>query len=281
MANVLGHSHSSGLLCLGSFLLDPWRAILRHRELFLRTTLAEIRQRYAGLVIGRLWILLSPLLLMTLYSVIYIMVFQIRPIGLSQTEYVLYIFAGLIPFLGFVEALNAGTTSLSTNRAILLNTVFPAELIPLRAVVASQATTAVGFGMVIIGALALGKTPTTLLAAPLVLFFQCMFVAGLVWVLSLTNLVLRDIQQTLSFLSMLLVIVSPISYTRDMVPPPFRMIIYLNPLSYFVISFQDLIVFGRLSSPSIAAVSAALALLSFGVGFGVFKRLKQVFFDYA
>jgi lipopolysaccharide transport system permease protein len=281
MDDILNFSSSNGLLDLASFLLNPWRAILRHHELFLRTILTDIRQRYAGLVIGRLWILLYPLLLMGLYSVIYIMVFRIRPIGLSQSEYVLYIFAGLIPFLGFVEALNAGTVSLSMNKAILLNTVFPAELIPIRAVVASQATTAVGFGMVIVGAVVLGKTSFTLLVAPLVLFFQLMFVAGLVWVLSLGNLVLRDIQQTLSFVSMLLVIISPISYTRDMVPPALQVIIYLNPLSYFVISFQDLIVFGRLSSPGVAAVSVTLGVFSFGIGFWVFQRLKQVFFDYA
>jgi lipopolysaccharide transport system permease protein len=281
MVGFLSLSNTSELLHLGSFVLNPWRAILLHRELFLRTILTDIRQRYAGLVVGRLWILLYPLLLMGLYSVIYIMVFRIRPIGLSQSEYVLYIFAGLIPFLGFVEALNAGTVSLSLNKAILLNTVFPAELIPLRAVVASQATTAVGFGMVIVGAVVLGKTSSTLLVAPLVLFFQLMFVAGLVWVLSLGNLVLRDIQQTLSFVSMLLVIISPISYTRDMVPPALRVIIYLNPLSYFVITFQDLIVFGRLSSPGVAAVSVVLGVLSFGMGFWVFQRLKQVFFDYA
>lgn len=260
---------------------NPFKTILRHRDLLIRTIASEVRQKYAGSVAGMFWLLLSPLLLMTLYSIIYILIFRVRPVLLTQTEYVLYIFSGLIPFLGFAEALNSGSSSLSLNKSILLNTVFPAELVPLRAVLASQATTLVGLALVIAGAIVLGKLSPMILLVPVVLLLQVMFVTGIVWLLALMSLVFRDIQQILTFVTMALLIVSPIAYTPDMVPAAVKLVIYVNPLSYFVIGFHHLIVFGQLPPPYITIATFVLGISSFSLGFWVFQRAKSVFFDYA
>jgi homopolymeric O-antigen transport system permease protein len=263
------------------FLTGPFSALLQHRALLRRTVPDALRKRYAGQAMGIFWLVLSPLLLMSIYAAIYVLVFRIRPVAMSQAEYVLYIFAGLIPFLGFSEALNSGTTSLSVDRTVLLNTVFPPELLPLQACIASHATTLVGLAMVTLLAAAIGTLGPLALLVPVVLLLQVMFVAGLVWVLSLASLVLRDIQQILTFVVMALLVLTPIAYTLDMVPRAVAPLVYANPLSYFVILFHDLLVFGRLPPWPIAAAAAALSLLSFCAGYWAFQRVKLVFFDYA
>jgi lipopolysaccharide transport system permease protein len=260
---------------------DPLIMVLRYRYLLMNAVMNEIRQRYAGLAAGMLWAILWPLIFMVLYAIIYIGIFRIRPIGLTPPEYVLYMFAGLIPLLGFVEALNAGTTSLSANRAVLLNTVFPAELVPVRAVLAAHATTSIGLGIVIGAAVGLGKLSPLLLAVPLLLLFQVMFVIGVTWLLALANLALRDIQQFLAFAAMIMLIVSPVSYTPNMVPPPLALVIYLNPFSYFVLAFHDLIVFNRVPGPGVTAACAVLGITSFCLGYSIFRRVKPIFLDYA
>jgi len=245
------------------------------------TTVGELRQRYAGSVMGLFWLGLSPMLLMAFYSFVYLMVFRERPAAMTGYEYVLYMLAGLIPFLGLSEALAVGATSLSFNKAILLNTVVPSELVPVRAVLVSQATTAVGLTLTVFVALFMGKLSWTMLLVPIVWLLQVMFVTGIVWVLSLASLVFRDIQQSLSFVTMALLIVTPIAYTADMVPPALRGIVYVNPLSYFVFAFHDLIVFGQAPRVGMVSIMVVLALLSYGVGFCVFQRAKKAFFDYA
>jgi lipopolysaccharide transport system permease protein len=230
---------------------------------------------------GLFWLGLSPMLLMAFYSFVYLVVFRVRPVAMSENEYVLYILAGLIPFLGLSEALAFGATSLSLNKAILLNTVFPSELVPVRAVLVSQATTAVGLALTVLVALFMGKLSWTILLVPLVWLLQVMFVAGIVWVLSLASLVFRDIQQSLTFVTMALMIITPIAYTVDMVPSAVRAVVYVNPLSYFVFAFHDLIVFGRAPRIVMVGIMLALALLSYGLGFYIFQRAKTVFFDYA
>jgi lipopolysaccharide transport system permease protein len=263
------------------FFTEPCEKIFRYRAVLFAATANELRQRYAGSVGGLLWMLVGPLLLMSLYAVIYLFIFRIAPGGLTSGEYLLYIFSGLIPFLGFIDALNLGANSLAANRALLLNTVFPAELLPVRSVLASQGPAAVGLCMTIVFALLLGHASATLFAVPIVWLGLVMFVCGVVWVLSLASLILRDVQQVLGLAAMVLMIISPIAYTLDMVPRLLLPLVYANPLSYFVIALHDLVLYERLPPPEITGAAAAIALLGFGIGYAVFARAKRALLDYA
>lgn len=241
----------------------------------------EVRAKYAGSVVGLFWVILSPLILLTLYSLVYLVIFRVQPASMTQHGYVLYILSGLVPFLGFADALNTGSLSLSSNKAILLNTVYPAELVPLRAVLASHAMTIVGLGLVVLAALFLGSYSWALVLLPALLLFQIMLAVGMAWVFSLASLVLRDISHVLGFATMLLLIMSPIAYTPDMVPDRLQFIIYLNPLSYFITGFQEILAYGRPPSVSLFGAIICLGLMSSCVGYWVFRRVKKVFFDYA
>lgn len=224
--------------------------------------------------------ILSPLILLTLYSLVYLVIFRVQPASMTQQGYVLYILSGIVPFLGFADALNTGSSSLSSNKAILLNTVYPAELVPLRAVLASHAMTIVGLGFVVLAALFLEGYSWALLLLPILLLFQVMLAVGIAWVLSLASLVLRDISHVLGFATMMLLIMSPIAYTPDMVPDRLQLIIYLNPLSYFITGFQEVLAYGRPPSLPLFGAIVCLGLVSFCVGYWVFSRVKKTFFDY-
>ena len=263
------------------FATAPFHLLFRYREILLTTTINEIRQKHAGSAAGLLWVMFSPLLLMSLYALIYLFIFRIQAGKLSIGEYILYIFSGVIPFLGFTEALNQGSNSLVANKAVLLNTVFPAELLPVRSVLASQGGTAVGLTVILVLALALDKFSWTLLVVPVIWLALLLFTSGLVWLLSLASLVLRDVQQVLAFVSISLLVITPIAYTLDMVSGAMKIVIYANPLSYFVIAFHDVIVFEKLPPAEITAVLLFLTFSVFSLGFWLFQRGKRSLFDYA
>lgn len=255
--------------------------VFSRRALLYRTTVIEIRRRYAGSIMGMAWLLLGPVLLMVLYATIYGVVFRLKPPEMSSNAYVIYILVGLVPFLGFSEAVTSGTTSLTAQRDILLNTVFPAELVPLRAVLVSFTSSAIGLFIILMAATFMGHLSPWIVLAPVILFLLMLFVIGLVWLLSLANLVIPDIQQLLSYLMMVLLITSPIAYTPSMLPAGFSILIWLNPLSYFVLSMQSVAVFGVF--PPVAAITGCvvLGLLGFTFGWRTFMRAKAVMFDYA
>ena len=225
--------------------------------------------------------MLGPAILLMLYAVIYLFVFRVRPVDMDPQTYVLYILSGLVPMLGFSQGLMQGTVSLSGNRDLLLNTVFPPELVPLRE--AAIATVSLGIGLAITAmfALLLGKVGWTWLFVPVFLALMLMLLAGVCWVFSLVNLIFKDIQQVLSYVTIILLVASPVAYTPSMLPAQLRLLIYVNPLAYFVIDFQSLIVLGELPPWPIVLGSVCFAFGSFLLGAWIFTRVKVVFFDYA
>lgn len=240
----------------------------------------DVRHRYAGSVLGLAWAVLYPLLLLTIYSIVYVFIFKVRPQSLDEYQYLVLVFSGLTPLLAFNETLVSASSSLTANRSLLLNTVFPAELIPVRAVLAAQVPSLMALFLTLIGGYSMGLTGWEALPSiPVLWVLLVLFVCGLSWVLSLLNLILRDIQQGLGLILMLMMILSPFAYTPDMVPDRLKLLLYFNPMSYFVLSFQQVICYGKWPSLSTVGPAAAIALIAFFGGFWMFHRTKYVFFD--
>ena len=189
-----------------------------HRSLLWRITRNELRARYAGSHLGRLWVFLAPLLLLVIYAVTYTAILKVRLAGLGSKEYVVFIFSGLVPYLMTAEALSTGVTSVVANKAVLNNTVFPIDLAPVKAVLTSQATMLVGLAVTVIGSAAIGTLRWTVMLLPFVWFCRVVGLIGVNWILSILNVIFRDIQNLLSAVLMVMLVASPIAYTPDMVP---------------------------------------------------------------
>ena len=256
--------------------------LARYHPRLYQSVLEEVRQRYAGSVFGLSWAILYPTLLLSLYAMIYVVVFKIRPASLNEYEYVVLVFSGLVPLLAFNDAVMASTSSLISNRSLLMNTVFPAELIPVRAVLAAQVPSLSSITITLVAGYWMGRTGLQApFAIPVLWLLLLMFAVGLGWMLSLLTLVARDIQHMLGLILMALVILSPFAFTPDMVPAGLKSLLYINPLSYFVLSFQQVIAYGRWPDPVYFLPVLALSFGSFFGGFWFFLRTKYVFFDYA
>lgn len=260
----------------------PWRLIFTYRHRLFEAVMHDIRLRYVGSVFGVLWAFIYPILQLSIYAVLYAFVLKVRPAGLDENGYMLLVFSGLVPLLAFNEAMMASMSSLVANKALLLNTVFPAELIPLRAALAAQVPGAIGLLVTATLAVVLGRTSwMALFVVPAVWFALVMFATGIGWALSLLTLVTKDITHGIGLVTMLLFILSPFAYTPEMVPGPLKLVLWLNPLSYFVLSFQRLLCYGEMPAAAVISGAAILGAGMFMVGFALFQRGKRVFFDYA
>lgn len=264
-----------------TIVLGPFRAIWQHRVLIGQTSIGEIRNQYAGSLLGTVWVLLGQILMLGIYAVTYVVIFRIRPTDMSVYEYILYVFCGLTSFLPFSGSLTAGTLSLVSNRSVLLNTVFPAELIPFRSVLVASIGMPVGVLILFFSDLSIGSFSAYNFLIPFVMILQIMFVTGLVWILSLAALLFRDIQHLIYYGIMMLMVITPIAYTPSMIPDGLKLIIYFNPLSYFVISFQYLIILNRLPTFDILFAMILISTVSFVGGYFVVRRAKGAFYDYA
>jgi len=241
----------------------------------------ELRNTYAGSVLGLSWLVFGQIFILGIYALTYTVIFKVNPETMSVADYVLYVFSGLVPYLTFAGAISAGAGVLSRDRQLLLNTVFPSELLPVRATLVASAALPVGVSILIIVALVLGKWNATLLLVPLVMVLQFMFQCGIIWLLSLLTLVVRDVQFMIQYVMMVLLIATPIGYTVQMMPAVLKVMAYANPLFYFVTWYQDLIVMNTIPNLAIVAVTIVMSVTAFAMGFWIFERAKTTFFDYA
>src|SRR5438094_9029175 len=89
--------------------------MMRDRRLLAAITRVELAKRHAGSLLGIAWVVLQPALLLSVYLFVYMVVLRMRFEGFSRFDYVLYVFCGLVPYLGFMEALTTGALSFKQN----------------------------------------------------------------------------------------------------------------------------------------------------------------------
>ena len=161
-----------------SSILEPYRLFFDHRQVFWAAVKQTLKARHAGSILGSLWLLIGPLILLSLYAILYTLIFRVRPVNMSVPDYILYIFCGLIPFISFSQALAAGSAALSANNALLLNRMFPAELIPAREVVASGMFMVVGGAVTITYKALTGGVTAAWLLLPVIVALMTMATCG-------------------------------------------------------------------------------------------------------
>jgi lipopolysaccharide transport system permease protein len=247
--------------------------------MLLQVTGNEIRARYAVSVLGAIWILLYPLLFLGVYAIIYLVVFGVRFEVFNSYEYVALIFCGLIPFLGFSEAVGTGVSSITSSSSLIKNTLFPIELLPVKVILVSFVTQVVGTGLLLVALGILGRLGIWALMLPVIWLLQMMFTIGVVWVLSSINVYMRDLQNMIAIVLLLLMMVSPIAYTVDMVPGGLRPFIGVNPLFYLIISYQNIFMYNQFPGWEYFGILIGISFFMFYFGYWFFTRMKRALVD--
>jgi lipopolysaccharide transport system permease protein len=254
--------------------------MIRDRRLLAAITRVELAKRHAGSVLGMTWVVLQPALLLSVYLFIYLVVFKIRFPGFSRFDYVLYVFCGLVPYLGFMEALTTGALSIKQNMHLVKNVMLPIELIPVRSVLVGMASQFVSIGLVLVLLAADRTLSWHVLWLPAVVALQVLWLVGLTWILSSITVALPDVTYFVNLFVFLLMFVSPIGFKPDMVPPSVEFVIYLNPIYYMTEMYRACMLYGQWPRAAVAVIYTVMCVGTFAVGSVFFERFKGVLTDY-
>ena len=260
-------------------LISPFIDIVKFRRILYSTTFSEIQKKYAGSLLGVIWAFLYPLLFLAVYATVYAAVFKVSYNELDTTEYIAVIFCGLIPFLGFSESISTGVGSVTANAGLIKNTMFPIELVPVRTVFTAQLTHISGMGILLVMIIFIGRMSVSALLCIPIWLLQVMFEIGLVWILSSINVLVRDLQNIVSVVMIMLMMLSPIAYPADSIPETYARFLKGNPLFYFIVANQDILMYGKVPDSQILIPMIILGIGFFIVGYQFFIRMKRVFVD--
>ena len=258
------------------------RLLFRNRMLTAEMTRREIRGEHAGHVLGSSWGIVQPLALMALYAFVFGVVFRVRVGGTFELprDFTVYMLSGLVPWLALIQALGKSVTAINVNSQLVKGSLFPLEILPVTSALAAALPLLVGVAFIVVYTLAAeGGLPATILLVPVVFAFQLVAMAGLAFALSAVGVFVRDVRQIVPIVSLLGIFVLPIVYLPTAVPEVFQPVLYANPASYLVWTWQDVLYFGRFEHPWAWAVFMVGSVLLFVTSYRLFRKLKPHFGD--
>lgn len=252
----------------------------RNRKILRATTLVEFRRKYAANILGWLWAPLYSLLFLAMYGFVFLFVFRASHVAFTQYEYMVFIFCGLVPYFGFADALNSATGSVRANIGLIQNTVFPAELIPLRQLLVSSIGLSMSLGILVVLVLPTGFLGWHMLYLPVSFLLLLLASLGLAWLMSGIAALVPDVSHLVQLVTLGLLFTSPIAFQLSQVDGPALVVAYANPLTYLIESFRFSILGMRDTPLWTDAVVAGVALPVAALSGAFFKRLKPLFADH-
>ena len=242
-----------------------------------RMTLA----RYRGSALGLLWALLTPAVMIGVFTVLFAGVFGARfTEGGTPWEYALYLFCGLLPWTAFSETLQQSAGLVVAHANLVKRVVFPLETLPVAQALA--ALVAQGFGTVallVATALIRGELHATALWLPVLLVPQLLLTLGGAWLVASLGVFVRDTAQVLGLLLMAWMYLTPILYPEQAVPERFRPSLELNPFTPLVRGYRRALLEGAPPDWAGLAYTTALAAAFFLLGYWWFARTRKNFAD--
>ena len=259
------------------------KALWRHRQLLAQFTKRALLHRYKGSYLNLLWSFLNPLAMLLVYTFVFSVIF--RPNwentnGNSHIHFALILFAGLIPYNLFSEAILAAPESIVSRPNFVKKVIFPLEILPLSRLGAAIVHSLLSVLILLFAVFViLGKLPWTLIFLPVIYLPLIFFCAGLSCILASLGVFIRDVGHLLEILVRLLFFMSPIVYPITAIPPDFRFIIYLNPLTFIINYFQQTLIFGEMIDFQEFALVFGGSFGLFVLGYVWFMKSKQTFAD--
>ena len=250
-------------------------------ELIVSLARRELVARYKGSVLGIIWALLTPVVMIAIFTFIFAEIFGAR-FGVSRSpwDYALYLFCGLLPWTMFQETAQQSATVIITHANLVKRVVFPLETLPVALALTSLTNQLFGTLALLIAIVVIRhELHASLLWLPVLLIPQLILALGAAWLIASLGVFLRDTTQGIALLLMAWMFLTPIIYPESAVPQRYRVFINANPFTALVRSYRRILLEGSAPDwPSLAYFSA-WAVVLFGFGYWWFAKSRRNFAD--
>ena len=259
-----------------------WR-IWKGRDLLRQLVRRNIEVRYKGTMMGLVWMIVTPLVMLAVYTFVFGVVFKARwgaGFGDSKAAFALIMFCGMAVFNIFSESVNGSVGIVAGNPNYVKKVVFPLELLPV-----SSVLSACFFGLVWIGILLLGvviffhKICFSAIFLPLILIPLVLLSFGIAWFVASLGVFVRDLSHAIGIILQVLYFMTPIFYSVEMVPEKIRPILLLNPLTPIVQSARQVLMYAQRPDWHALGVVTLLSIVVFQLGYCWFMKTKRGFAD--
>ena len=241
----------------------------------------ELAARYRGSALGFLWAMLTPAVMISIYTFIFAGIFGAR-FGERGTawDYALYLFCALLPWTAFQDSLQNAANVVVAHANLVKRVVFPLEALPVAQVLAALTTQLLGTIVLLAATLVIQRElHPTLLWLPALILPQLVLMLGAAWLVASLGVFLRDTAQVVSLLLVAWMFLTPIIYPEQIVPVRYQPYISANPFTPLVRNYRRIILEGVQPDWTGLAYFTMFALAVFFFGYWWFARTRKNFAD--
>ena len=246
-------------------------------------TKREVVGRYRGSVLGIAWSFFNPLLMLTIYTFVFSVVFKSRwgvNTDETKTQFAIVLFVGMIVHGLFAEVINRAPALITSNVNFVKKVVFPLDILPSIAIGAALFHSLVSLGVLMVAfVLFNGYLNWTAIFIPLVLLPLIILTLGFAWMLASLGVFLRDLGQTTGIITMIMLFFSPIFYPVTALPVKLRPWIMVNPLSFIIEQAREVLIWGHLPDWVGLGIYSLVALGVAWAGYAWFQKTRKGFAD--
>ena len=249
-------------------------SVVHYRQLIRSLVAKDLKLKYRGSVLGFLWSLVSPLLMLGVYTFAFTVILKIKVEG-----FVFLLLIGILAWNFFVGALVMSTGAIVDNAGLLKSVLFPRTVLPIASVMFNFAQYVLTAGVLMPVMVVIYRVPVTplFLLYPVFLLLQLCFITGLALALSAAAAHLRDTRHLLDIALQLLFWSTPIVYSLAQAPPRYRTLLLLSPMSPFIVAYQRIFYYGVWPGTGLSAVAVVYALGALAIGTAIFLRSDRRF----
>ena len=254
--------------------------IWQYRELFLTLAWRDIKVRYKQTVLGVIWAVVQPVLSTVIFTVFF---GRLAGIPSGQLPYSLFVLIGLVFWNFFSGSLISISNSLVENEHIIKKVYFPRIVLPLSAVVTSCVDFFINLLILFAYAFYLGYPPhnSLIIILPLAFFTTILAAAGSGLFFSALNVKYRDVRYALPYFFQLLMFLTPVIYSLNIISGRNSLIMAVNPMTSVIESVRMSFSSDGSLNPGLLIISALSVLGTLLVGLWYFNRTESQFADIA
>lgn len=257
--------------------------VLVNRSLLWQMTRRNLELRYKGSVLGFVWSFIFPLMMLTVYTFVFSVVFKARwgvDVSENRGSFAVIMFCGMAMYNLFSESVNGSCGVVLANPNFVKKVIFPLEILPLAQTLTTFILGLAWFVLLFCGAaLILGKTSPTMLLLPLVLIPLLVFTLGISYLVASLGVFVRDTPYIVGVVLQILFFATPIFYPVSAVPKELQPVLEFNPLTILIEEARKVFLYGQLPDWAWLGTAALVSLAVLQLGFFFFTRTKRGFAD--
>ena len=271
-----GHEHETVIEPTKGWRNLDLKELWAYRELLWVLTLRDIKVRYKQTVLGIVWALIQPVMLMVVFSIFF---GKLGKIPSDGYPYPIFVYAALLPWVFFANAISSSASSVVGSANLISKVYFPRLIIPLASIGAGLIDFAIATLVLLLLMIFYGVGwSVNLLAAPVLVVAVLFTALGIGTFLSALNVAYRDFRYVIPFLIQLWMFATPVVYPASLVPEKWQWILYLNPMAGLIEGFRSAFLDRPFDLPALG-ISFTVAVIVFLAGVAYFEKVERRFAD--